>query len=135
METTKKIIFTNGCFDILHIGHISLLEHAKSLGDYLIVGINSDDSVRKLKGPNRPINKEDNRKKVLESIKYVDQVVIFNEETPYNLIKKIMPDIIVKGGDYNKENVVGKEFAEIVIFEYIKEYSTTNIVKKLEEKL
>jgi D-beta-D-heptose 7-phosphate kinase/D-beta-D-heptose 1-phosphate adenosyltransferase len=135
METTKKIIFTNGCFDILHIGHISLLEHAKSLGDYLIVGINSDDSVRKLKGPNRPINKEDNRKKVLESIKYVDQVVIFNEETPYNLIKKIMPYIIVKGGDYNKENVVGKEFAEIVIFEYINEYSTTNIVKKLEEKL
>lgn len=130
----KKIIFTNGCFDILHIGHIKLLEYAKSLGDKLIVGINSDPSIKLLKGNNRPINSEKNRKFILESIKYVDEVIIFNEETPLNLIKEIKPSIIVKGGDYKAENVVGYGIADIVIFEYIDGYSTTKIIENISNR-
>jgi len=117
-------VFTNGCFDLLHIGHIELLKYSKSLGDHLIVGINSDKSVRKLKGQSRPINNEYTRKLILESIKYVDEVIIFDEQTPLELIKKIQPQLIVKGGDYSKEDVVGYEFEklgllEVKIFNYI----------------
>jgi len=127
----SKIIFTNGCFDIIHTGHIRLLEYAKSLGDYLIVGLNSDDSIKRLKGETRPINKEKDRKYILECIRFVDQVIIFEEDTPYNLLQKITPHIIEKGGDYTKEEVVGNDLAEVVIFKYINGYSTTNIIKNI----
>lgn len=127
-------VFTNGCFDILHVGHVELLKYSKSLGDFLIVGLNSDQSIKKLKGTNRPINCEKDRKKILESLKYVDEVIIFNEETPYELIKKIKPDIIVKGGDYLPENVVGKELAKVIIFNYINGYSTTKIIKNISNR-
>lgn len=129
-----KIIFTNGCFDILHVGHVKLLEYAKSLGDYLIVGLNSDESVKKLKGPSRPINNQNNRKYILESLKCVNEVAIFNEDTPLNIIKKIKPNIIVKGGDYNKEQVVGYGLADVMIFNYLDGYSTTSIIKNISNR-
>jgi D-beta-D-heptose 7-phosphate kinase/D-beta-D-heptose 1-phosphate adenosyltransferase len=130
----NKIIFTNGCFDILHIGHIRLFEYSKSLGHKLIVGLNSDNSVKKLKGTNRPINNEKNRKEMLLSIRWVDEVIIFDELTPIELIKKIKPDIIVKGGDYKKEQVVGFELAEVVIFNYLDGYSTTKIIENISNR-
>lgn len=126
-----KKIFTNGCFDIIHVGHVELLNYAKSLGGYLIVGLNSDSSVKKLKGNSRPINKEQDRKKILESLKSVDEVIIFDEETPLNLIKIVNPDIIVKGGDYKKEEVVGNNLAEIVIFNFVEGFSTTKTIERI----
>jgi len=126
-----KLIFTNGCFDILHCGHIKLLEYAKSLGSKLIVGINSDRSIRSIKGPGRPVNPEGDRKYILESVKYVDKVIIFDEETPLRLISDINPDIIVKGGDYKIAEVVGHKLAEVKIFDYLNEYSTTKIIESL----
>jgi D-beta-D-heptose 7-phosphate kinase/D-beta-D-heptose 1-phosphate adenosyltransferase len=128
-----KTVFTNGCFDILHIGHIKLLEFCKQQGDYVIVGLNSDESVKRLKGEKRPINNEHNRLNILKSIKYVDQVFIFNEDTPYELIKILNPDIIVKGGDYKKEEVVGNDLTEVIIFNYIDGYSTTKTLEKLND--
>jgi len=124
-----SVVFTNGCFDILHRGHLELLRYCKSLG-YVIVGLNSDESVRHLKGEHRPINKELDRKFFLESLCFVDEVIIFKEITPYNLIKQIKPDIIVKGGDYTIDNVVGSDICEIKIFKYIDGYSTTKIIKR-----
>ena len=128
---SKTIIFTNGCFDILHRAHIELLEYAKSLGDQLIVGLNGDDSVRKLKGPTRPIHSQEDRKKILESVCFVDEVIIFNDETPYNLINQLRPDIIVKGGDYNPKDVAGSDLCKVEIFDYIDGYSTTKIIESL----
>lgn len=134
MATTEKLIFTNGCFDIVHVGHIKLLEFAKSLGSRLVVGINSDASIKRLKGFERPINNENDRCTLLRAIKYVDSVYLFQEDTPYNLICSLKPDIIVKGGDYTPSQVVGNDVADVVIFDYIKGYSTTNIIKKAKEK-
>lgn len=128
----KKItIFTNGCFDILHKGHIELLEYCASLGDEVVVGLNSDGSVRRLKGQERPITNEISRKYLLEAIKHVSSVYLFEEDTPYELIKKIRPDIIVKGGDYLPENVVGADIAEVRIFPYIEGESTTSILQRI----
>lgn len=124
-----KVIFTNGCFDIFHRGHLEILKYAKSLGDHLIVGLNSDSSVKLNKGESRPINVQEDRKALLESLIYVDEVIIFDDETPLSLIEKIRPDIIVKGGDYTPEQVVGSELAEVKIFERIDEYSTTKIIQ------
>lgn len=124
-------VFTNGCFDILHIGHIRLLQQAKELGDMLIVGVNTDDSVRRLKGGNRPINSEKDRVDLLMAIKYVDEVIIFNEDTPYKLIEIIKPDIIVKGGDYVPDEVVGRDLAKVVIIPFVDGHSTTSIIKKI----
>ena len=112
LSSIKKIVFTNGCFDILHVGHIRLLNDAKKLGDILVVGINSDFSIKKLKGKDRPINIESDRKIILESLKAVDFVFIFEEDTPLNLIKKIKPNILVKGGDYSESNIVGSDFVK-----------------------
>lgn len=131
-------VFTNGCFDLLHIGHIELLKYAKSLGDYLVVGINSDKSVKKLKGSLRPINNQLTRKMILESIKYIDEVIIFDEDTPLEVIKQIQPNIIVKGGDYKKEDVVGYEFEKmgllkVELFNYIANVSTTSIIKRIKK--
>ena len=125
------VVFTNGCFDIIHRGHLELMSYCKSIGSRVIVGINSDDSIRRLKGESRPINNCNDRKFMLESLKYVDEVIVFNENTPLNLIKKIKPDIIVKGGDYSPEDVVGNDIAEVRIFKYVKGYSTTKIIEDI----
>jgi rfaE bifunctional protein nucleotidyltransferase chain/domain len=128
MET--KQIFTNGCFDILHRGHIELLKFCKSLG-YVTVGLNSDNSVSRLKGQNRPVNAEQDRKYLLEALKYVDKVIVFDEDTPLRLIQELKPNVIVKGGDYVTSNVIGNEIAEVVIFSTIEGYSTTNTLMRL----
>lgn len=127
----NKVIFTNGCFDIIHRGHLELLKFCKEIGDKVIVGINSDKSIQKLKGNDRPINNELDRKFLLESLKYVDKVIIFEDNTPYNLIKEIKPDIIVKGSDYSVETVIGNNLAQVVIFEKINGYSTTKTIQSI----
>ena len=127
----KKIVFTNGCFDILHAGHVSILEFARNQGDLLILGMNTDASVRRLKGKTRPINKQADRALVAAALQPVDAVVFFNEDTPLNLIKSIQPDILVKGADYSVQTVVGREYAgKVVLFKLLKGRSTTNIIKK-----
>jgi len=128
----KKIVFTNGCFDILHIGHVKYLQKAKTLGDILIVGVNSNESVSRLKGPKRPVNDEYDRAYLLASLEVVDYVVIFGEDTPYELIKKIKPDILVKGKDYEGKEVVGSDIAkEVKLIEFVNGKSTTNIINKI----
>jgi rfaE bifunctional protein nucleotidyltransferase chain/domain len=126
-----SVVFTNGCFDIIHRGHIELLEFCSQLGKKVIVGLNSDTSVRVLKGKDRPVNNQDDRKLLLEAIKYVDSVIVFEEETPYNLICKIKPDFIVKGGDYKPDDVVGSDIAKVVIFDYVNGYSTTKSIQDI----
>ena len=125
------IVFTNGCFDILHRGHLDLLKYCKGENNRVIVGLNSDASVKKIKGLNRPINNQQDRKYLLESLRFVDEVYIFDEETPYNLIKRLSPDIIVKGGDYKEEQVVGNDLCEVRIYDYVKGYSTTKTIKDI----
>lgn len=128
----KKIVFTNGCFDILHAGHVSILEFSRSKGDVLVVGINSDASVKRLKGPSRPVNAQADRAFVLAALESVNAVSIFEEDTPYNLIKLIQPDVLVKGGDYKITEIVGREFSKKVVrFKLLKGRSTTNIIKKV----
>ena len=130
----KKIVFTNGCFDILHVGHVKYLEVAKSYGDVLILGLNADSSVKKLKGPTRPINTQDDRAYILASLESVDYVVIFEEETPYELIKLIKPHILVKGGDYEGKEVVGQDIAdELKLVQFVDGKSTTNTIKRIQE--
>ena len=127
----KKIVFTNGCFDILHVGHVKYLEVAKSFGDMLIVGLNSDDSVKRLKGENRPINSSDDRAYVLSALESVSFVVEFKEDTPLELIKSIKPDVLVKGGDYKGKDIVGSGIAkEVKLVDFVDGKSTTNIIKK-----
>lgn len=129
----KKIVFTNGCFDIIHYGHIHLLEKAKSLGDILIVGLNSDESISRLKGKGRPFFNLEARLAVLKSIRYVDYVIVFEEDTPIDLIRNLEPNVLVKGGDYSLDEIVGRKEVEngggIVQLITLKEgYSTTNII-------
>ena len=126
-----KIVFTNGCFDIVHRGHVELLKYCREIGSRVIVGLNSDDSVKKLKGDQRPYFNQQDRKILLENLSCVDEVHIFNEETPYDLISKLKPDIIVKGGDYMPSKVVGSDICEVRIFNFINGYSTTNILDKM----
>ncbi len=131
----KKIVFTNGCFDILHVGHVDYLSKARRLGDVLVVGLNSDFSVKKIKGNRRPINKESDRAKILSSLYFVDYVTSFNETTPENLIKKVRPDILVKGGDWKIEDIVGGSFVrsyggKIKSIPFVKGYSTTSIIER-----
>jgi D-sedoheptulose 7-phosphate isomerase len=133
------IVFTNGCFDLLHPGHIDLLERARALGDKLIVGINSDASVRSIKGEGRPVIAQDDRKRVLESLRSVDQVMIFDELTPENLIKTLKPDVLVKGGDWGPNEIVGSDFVlanggEVRSLPLVGEYSTSKIVNRLKGK-
>ncbi len=131
----KKIIFTNGCFDILHRGHVHYLKAARALGDILIVGLNSDDSVRRLKGPTRPINREIDRAEVIAALESVDHVVIFNEDTPFDLLSSIRPDVLVKGGDYAIDDIVGREFAkEVITIPFVKGFSTSNTIQKMNER-
>lgn len=129
-----KLIFTNGCFDVLHRGHIELLRFAKGLGDKLVVGLNSDESIRALKGQFRPINNQADRVAILESITFVDEVIIFEELTPYKLIKSLKPNIIVKGGDYKPEDVVGYDLSEVIIFGFLDEYSSTKSIQDLSRR-
>lgn len=131
----KKVVFTNGCFDIIHKGHTTYLELARELGDFLIIGLNSDISVTKLKGPNRPINQETIRATNLLKLDYVDAVTIFSEETPQKIIEELRPDFLVKGGDYEPENIVGADCVrsdggQVVILPFIPGQSTTNIIEK-----
>ena len=125
------VVFTNGCFDIIHRGHLDLLKFCRENGDTVIVGLNSDNSVKRIKGKSRPINSQEDRKYFLESIKFVDKVIVFDENTPYNLIMKIKPDIIVKGGDYKIEDVVGSDICEVRIFDYVEGYSTTKKIQDI----
>lgn len=130
----RKTIFTNGCFDVLHRGHMELLKFCSTLGR-VVVGLNSDESVRRLKGTSRPIFKSIDRRFMLESCKYVSEVILFEEDTPLNLIKKIKPDVIVKGGDYKREDVVGNNICEqVIIFNYLDGYSTTQTIKDLNNR-
>ena len=127
----EKIVFTNGCFDLLHRGHIELLKYCKEIGDKVFVGINSDSSVERLKGPSRPINNQEDRKFFLESLIYVDKVFVFDEDTPYNLIKHLNPSVIVKGGDYTIKDVVGNDICKVVIFDNVEGYSTTKKIQDI----
>ena len=129
-DIEERVVFTNGVFDILHTGHFELLAKAKSLGNKLIVGVNSDASVQRLKGKNRPINDLGKRVKQLEMLPWVDEVHVFEQDTPYELIKHIQPDLIVKGGDYIVETVVGHDLAEVHIVPTVDGYSTTQIIEK-----
>ncbi len=132
----KKLVFTNGCFDIIHSGHIKYLTEARKLGDYLIVGLNSDNSVKILKGEERPINNEEDRAAVLCGLKAVDFVTIFDEETPAELIREIIPNVLVKGGDYIVETVVGADTVQnnggkVIIIPFVEGKSTTRIINKM----
>ena len=132
----KMIVFTNGCFDLLHLGHIDYLSKAADLGDILIIGLNSDKSVQKIKGSGRPIQDQKSRQLQLAALTFVDAVVLFDEDTPYNLIKDIKPDILVKGGDYNADEVVGADIVKqnggkVIILPFVEGYSTSAIEMKI----
>src|SRR4030066_880165 len=128
----KKIVFTNGCFDLIHIGHVRYLTEAKKLGDILVIGLNSDNSVSRIK-PNRPIIPEEQRAEVLSSLSMVDYITLFNEDTPYELIKEIKPDILVKGADWDTKNIVGSEIVkEVRTIPFVEGISTTEIIKKIQ---
>tara|TARA_B100000902_G_scaffold39553_1_gene47044 strand:- start:2141 stop:2605 length:465 start_codon:yes stop_codon:yes gene_type:complete len=135
-DERKKIVFTNGCFDLLHVGHIRYLAQAKKLGDFLIIGLNSDSSVKELKGEDRPINSFEDRATLLSELESVDLVIMFEEQTPENLIKDIVPDILVKGGDYNIEDIVGYQTViqnggQVKTLSFYDGYSSTNYINKI----
>ena len=132
----KKIVFTNGCFDILHVGHLDYLEASRNLGDRLVVGVNTDDSIRRLKGAGRPINDAYARTRMLAALSFVDAVILFDEDTPYDLIGLVKPDILVKGDDYLTENIVGadivmKEGGEVKTLPFTQGYSTSSIIERI----
>ncbi len=133
----KKIVFTNGCFDLLHPGHVDYLSQARDLGDALVLGLNTDDSVRRLeKGANRPINSETARGLVLAALACIDKIVLFNEDTPLELIKAVQPDVLVKGSDYAPEKIVGYDIVtarggKVTTIHFLDGYSTTTIIKKI----
>ena len=135
----RKIVFTNGCFDLLHVGHIRYLSQAKKLGDFLIIGLNSDRSVKKLKGKDRPINSFQDRATLLSALNSVDLVIKFEEQTPENLIKDIVPDILVKGGDYNIKDIVGYQTVmqnggQVKTLSFYDGYSSTNYINKIKKR-
>jgi D-beta-D-heptose 7-phosphate kinase/D-beta-D-heptose 1-phosphate adenosyltransferase len=132
----QNVVFTNGCFDILHRGHVECLRKAKTFGNLLIVGLNSDSSVKKLKGPKRPIVPQEDRAAILASLEMVDYVYVFDEETPHRIISALIPDVLVKGGDYKKKQIVGKEVVEshggkVLTIEEVKAKSSKNIIRKI----
>ncbi|MGD0591109.1 MAG: D-glycero-beta-D-manno-heptose 1-phosphate adenylyltransferase [Bacteroidota bacterium] len=132
----KKIVFTNGVFDIVHRGHVEYLAKAKALGDVLLVGMNTDESVHRLKGPQRPVVSQDDRAFVLAALRVVDYVCLFDEDTPYNLIKAVVPDVLVKGSDWAIDSIVGKDIVEaaggkVQTIDYVPNRSTTNIIQKI----
>ncbi|OQA91060.1 MAG: Bifunctional protein HldE [Elusimicrobia bacterium ADurb.Bin231] len=133
-DSGKEIVFTNGCFDILHIGHIKILKKAKSLGDVLIVGLNSDSSIKRIKGSERPVVPEKDRAAILSSISFVDYVVVFSSLTPYELIKNIKPDVLVKGSDWKNGKIIGAEFSgRVVRIPLVSGRSTTGLIEKIKK--
>ncbi|MCA6071231.1 MAG: adenylyltransferase/cytidyltransferase family protein [Endomicrobium sp.] len=131
----KRVVFTNGCFDLLHLGHISLFKKAKSLGDVLVVAINSDKSLSCLKGPKRPLVGEKDRARLLLSLKSVDYVVVFGEQTPKELLRELRPDVLVKGGDYELSEIIGRKYVKRVCrFPLVKGKSTTNLINLIVER-
>jgi len=138
IEKGKKLTFTNGCFDVLHIGHVRYLKEAASLGDALLVGLNSDASVRRLKGPERPVNSQEERAEMLLALRFVDYVVIFDEETPLDLIREVQPFYLVKGGDWPPESIVGARDVldrggEVRSLPYVPGKSTSNLIEKIRQ--
>ncbi len=134
----RRVVFTNGCFDLLHVGHVRYLQEARSLGDYLVVGLNSDASVRRLKGPNRPLQNELDRLEIIASLRCVDLATLFNEDTPESLIHQVKPDILVKGGDWPIDKIVGAKFVqsyggEVKSLQFVEGHSSTNLIKKMKE--
>ena len=135
-EEGKSIVFSNGCFDILHRGHVEYLSKSADLGDILIIGLNTDDSVRRLKGPSRPVNDEKARAVVLAALEFVDAIMFFEEDTPYNLIKRVQPDVLVKGKDYKAEDIVGYDIVtakggKVETIELVEGFSTTKTIEKM----
>jgi D-glycero-beta-D-manno-heptose 1-phosphate adenylyltransferase len=133
----KKIVFTNGCFDLLHVGHLRLLAEAKKLGDVLLVALNSDRSVREIKGAGRPILPERERAELIAALEMVDYVTLFDEPDPLNLLREVRPDVLVKGGDWAEDKVVGRELVEgwggkVAVVPYLADHSTTDIIEKIE---
>lgn len=134
----QKIVFTNGCFDILHLGHVDYLEKAAALGDRLVIGLNTDDSVSRFKGPERPIQDQNSRARILSSLQFVDMVILFNEDTPLELISSLIPDVLVKGSDYLAENIVGAEVVKknggkVNTIDFVSGYSTSRIIEKIKK--
>jgi D-glycero-beta-D-manno-heptose 1-phosphate adenylyltransferase len=132
----QRVVFTNGCFDILHLGHVDYLEKARNLGDRLIIGLNTDSSVSRFKGPQRPIQDQKSRARILSSLQFVDMVVLFDEDTPKELISTLVPDVLVKGSDYLAENIVGadvvkKAGGEVRTIDLVTGYSTSKVVEKI----
>ncbi len=137
-EQDKKVVFTNGCFDILHFGHVDYLEKARELGDFLVIGINTDDSIKRIKGIDRPINKELDRMRLIAALDAVDAVTLFDDDTPKRLISDVLPNILVKGSDYTIDQIVGadeiiKQGGEVKTIDFVDGYSTTDLIKKIRE--
>jgi D-beta-D-heptose 7-phosphate kinase/D-beta-D-heptose 1-phosphate adenosyltransferase len=135
-KENHNVVFTNGCFDVLHRGHVTYLAAARDLGDCLVVGLNSDASVRRLKGESRPINNENDRALVLAALSFIDYIILFEEDTPKNLIEQVRPDILVKGGDYKIEDIVGADFVQknggkVLTIPFVDGYSSTKIINVL----
>lgn len=136
----RKVVFTNGCFDLLHAGHVAYLQEAREQGDLLVLGLNSDDSVSRLKGPTRPIQKEDDRAFILAGLECIDYVCLFTEDTPFQLIEKVKPNVLVKGGDWKPEQIVGSDIVlaaggEVKSLKFVEGRSTTNIVDIITEQV
>ncbi len=139
LQKTKQIVFTNGCFDLLHVGHIRYLKEAKKQGDILIVGVNTDASVKRIKGPQRPIQIEQDRAEILAALECVDFVTLFDEDTPLNLIKELKPQVLVKGGDWRPEQIVGSDVVlaaggKVLSLNFVDGRSTTNIIKQIDNE-
>ena len=135
-DNGKRVVFTNGCFDLLHVGHVRLLQHARAEGDVLVVGLNSDASVQRLKGAGRPLVPQSDRAEVLAALACVDAVTVFDEDTPRELIAALLPDVLVKGGDWARDKIVGREEVEanggkVVVVTYVEGYSTTALIERL----
>lgn len=139
-KTSKKVVFTNGCFDLVHLGHVDYLEKARSLGDRLVLGLNSDSSIARFKGPERPLQDENSRARVMAAMQFIDLVVLFSEDTPMNLISELKPDILVKGSDYLTENIVGADVVQnaggvVRTIPFVQGYSTTKIVENIKKNI
>ncbi|MFN8416829.1 MAG: D-glycero-beta-D-manno-heptose 1-phosphate adenylyltransferase [Cytophagaceae bacterium] len=137
-DNGEEVVFTNGCFDILHLGHVDYLEKSRELGTKLVVGVNTDASVRKLKGPERPMNNEQARTRILAALSFVDAVILFGEDTPFELISAILPDVLVKGSDYTVENIVGADVVmnnggTVKTINLVDGYSTTGLINKIKK--
>lgn len=138
-KENRKLVFTNGCFDILHAGHVDYLSKARAQGDAMVVALNSDDSVRRIKGPKRPVVNQEERAFIISNLKAVDYVIVFEEDTPHEVIKAIVPDILVKGADWKIENIVGRDIVEssggkVITIDFVNDQSTTNIIKTVLER-